>query len=119
MLQNYFKMFLPQEAGAFGKYIEKKPEEEATQKIEKIYILYIYREYLLCLQSNASDSLLQKCTNFVKPPLRFSRFEGSIIPERSIIPELVAFNFSSCQRFYSELIMVAKFCKMILDSLSY
>ena len=49
-------------------------------KIEKICILYFYREYLLCLESNASASfLLQKCINFVEQ-LKFSHVEGSIIP---------------------------------------
>ena len=46
----------------------------------KICILHIYREYLLCLQSNASGSFLEKCINFVEQRLKFSHFEGSIIP---------------------------------------
>ena len=45
----------------------------------KIYILNFYREYLLCPQSSASSSSPQKCINFVEQ-LRFSHFEGSIIP---------------------------------------
>ena len=49
-------------------------------KIEKICILYIYWEYLLCMQSNASGSFLQICINFVER-LKFSHFEGSIIPK--------------------------------------
>ena len=43
-------------------------------------MLYIYREYLLCLQSSVSGSFLQKCSNFVEQRLKFSHFEGSIIP---------------------------------------
>ena len=39
----------------------------------------MYREYLLCLQSHASGSFLQKCINFVEP-LKFSHFEGNKIP---------------------------------------
>ena len=49
-------------------------------RIEKICILYIYREYLLCLQSNASGILLHKCINFAEQQLIFSHFEGSMIP---------------------------------------
>ena len=48
----------------------------------KICILYIYWKYLLCLQSNASGSFLKTCINFVEQRLRFSQFEGSIIPSR-------------------------------------
>ena len=47
----------------------------ATPKIEKIYILYIYRKYLVCLQSNTSGSFLQKCLNFSEQQLTFSHFE--------------------------------------------
>ena len=49
-------------------------------KIEEVCILYIYREYILCLQSNPSGSFLQKCINFVEQPLKFSHFEDSIVP---------------------------------------
>ena len=79
MQQSYFKFFLAQEAGAFGNNIGKEPQK-TTPKIEKICILYIYREYLLCLQSNASGSFLQKCINFVKQRFNFSHFEGRIMP---------------------------------------
>ena len=53
--KNYFKIFLPQEAGAFGNNIEKEPQKP-PRKLKKICILHIYREYLLCLQSNTSRS---------------------------------------------------------------
>ena len=51
-----------------------------TPKIENIYILCIYREYLLCPKSNGSGSFFQKCINFVEQRLKFSHFEGSIKP---------------------------------------
>ena len=45
-----------------------------------IYIyIYIYI-YVLCLQSRESGSFLQTCIDFVKERLKFSHFEGSIIP---------------------------------------
>ena len=81
--ENHFKKFLPQEAGAFGNNIEKEPQKPHP-KLKKYvyiyYILYIYREWLLCSQSNASGSFLQKCTNFAEQWFKFSHFEGSIIP---------------------------------------
>ena len=70
MQQKLFQIFLLQEAGALGK---------TTPKIEKICIIYISMVYLLCLQSNASGSFLQKSINFVEQQLKFFRFEGSII----------------------------------------
>ena len=51
-------------------------------KIEKICILYICREHLLSLQSNAIGSFLQKY--FVEQRIKFSQFEGSIIPQDEI-----------------------------------
>ena len=59
---------------SFWKY-HRKRTAKATPKIEKICILYIYREYLLCLQSNASGSFLQKYI-FVEQRLKFCQFEG-------------------------------------------
>ena len=59
-LFQFFFFFLPHEAEAFGNNI-KKGTAKATLKIEKICVLYIYNEYLLCLQYNASGSFLQKC----------------------------------------------------------
>ena len=76
--KNYFKKILPQEAGAFGNNIEKEPKKPHP-KLKK-YILYIYREYLLCLQSSTSGSFLQKFINFVEQQLKFFCFEGSMIP---------------------------------------
>ena len=56
MQQKKFNFFLSQEAGVSGN--NKKEIAKATPEIEKIYvyILNIYREYLLCLQSNISGS---------------------------------------------------------------
>ena len=51
----------------------------------KICILYIYWEYLLRLQSNASGSFLQTCINFVEKWLKFSHFQGSIILNSNFI----------------------------------
>ena len=45
----------------------------------KIYVLYIQREYFICLQSIASVSFLQKCINFVEQWSKISHFKGSII----------------------------------------
>ena len=56
--KNYFKIFLPLEARTFGN--NRKEPTQATPNIEKIYILYIYTEYLICLQSNASGSFFAK-----------------------------------------------------------
>ena len=65
MQQKLVQNFLQQEVGAFGNNIEKEPQKPRP-KLKKIRILYIYREYLLCLQSNASESFLQKCIDFVE-----------------------------------------------------
>ena len=46
----------------------------------KICKLYIYWEYLLCLESNASGSFLQTRINFVEQRLKFSHFASSITP---------------------------------------
>ena len=70
--KNYFNIFLPQEAGAFGKK-HRKGTVKATPKIEKIFILYADREYLLCLQFKANGSFfLQKCIICRTPTQIFS-----------------------------------------------
>ena len=80
-IKSYFKTFLSQEAGASGSNKEKEPQKPHPN-LKKIYIymLTIERTYLLCLPSNASGSRLQTCTDFVERQLKFSHFEGSIIP---------------------------------------
>ena len=79
MQQKLFQMFFSTRSWSFWN-LHRKGTAKATSKIEKICILYIYREYLLRLQSNASCSLLQKCINFLEQPLKFSHFEGGMIP---------------------------------------
>ena len=48
----------------------------------KIYIYYIFAENIFSAYNifNASGRFLQKCINFVEQRLKFSHFEGSIIP---------------------------------------
>ena len=76
--KNYF-IFLFPKAGAFGN--KKEKEVQKPRPKFKKYVNYIFtREYLLCLQSNASGSFLQTCINFVEQRLNFSHFEGSMIP---------------------------------------
>ena len=75
--KNYFKSFSLQDAGAFGN--NRKRTVKATPKTEKICIIYIHREYLLCLQSNASSNFLQKGINLVEQQLKFSNFDGNMI----------------------------------------
>ena len=67
--KNYFNFFLPQEAGAFGNNTERELQKPRPKL--KIFILYIYREYLLCLQSIPSGRFLQKCINFLQKCLNF------------------------------------------------
>ena len=67
---NYFKIFLPQEAGAFGSNMEKE-SQKPRPKLKNMHPKYIYREYLLCLQSDASVSFFQKFINFVEQRLKF------------------------------------------------
>ena len=53
-----------QVAGAYG--YNKKIAAKAMLKFEKIWILKTCREYLLCLQCNASRNFLQTCIKFVE-----------------------------------------------------
>ena len=39
--KNYLEVFLPQEDGAFGNNVEKKPQKPRPS--HKLYMLYIYR----------------------------------------------------------------------------
>ena len=59
--KNYFKIFLLQEAGAFGS--NRKWTAKAIPNFEEICILYIYGEYLLCLQSSA---ILNYCSGITR-----------------------------------------------------
>ena len=40
--KNYYKIFLPQEVGAFGNYIEKEPQKPRTKMKKPVY--YIFTE---------------------------------------------------------------------------
>ena len=76
-MQQIFIIFLPQEAGAFGNNTGKEPQNPRP-KLENTNTIYLLR-ILLCLQSNASGSFLQKCINFVEQRLEFSHFEATTI----------------------------------------
>ena len=76
MQQKLSQMFLRQEAGASGN--NRIRTTRSTPKIEKICILNIYREHLLCLQCNASGRFLQTCIDVSGQRLKFSHFESSI-----------------------------------------
>ena len=78
-VEKIISSFLAKEAGVFGKK-HRKGIAKVTPTIEKICVIYLYRN-LLCLQSNASGNFLQKCINFVEQRLKFSHFKGSIIPQ--------------------------------------
>ena len=74
--KNYINFFYREKLELLEK--QRKRNAEAKPKIEKKYLLSNYREYLFCLQSNASGSFLQTCINFVEQRLKFSHFEGGI-----------------------------------------
>ena len=57
MQQKLFQNFFIPRSWSFWKH-HKKGIAKATPKIEKIYIVNIHREYLLCPQSKASGSVL-------------------------------------------------------------
>ena len=59
------KTFLQHDAKAFGSNIGKEPQRSRL-KLKNMYIIYIYSEYLLRLQPNASGSFLQTYINFVE-----------------------------------------------------
>ena len=79
MQQKLFQISFTTESWSFWKE-HRKGSAKATPEIEKVYILYIYREYLLRLHSNVIDSFLQKFISFVEQRLKFPHFEGSTIP---------------------------------------
>ena len=78
MQQKLFQFFLTTKCRSLWKK-HIKGTAKPTPKIEKIWVLCIYREHLICLQSNASGISLQTCINFVERRLKFSHFEGSIL----------------------------------------
>ena len=76
--QNYFKFFLPQEAGAFTNNKEKQSQKPRPKL--KIHIFQFLERIFALKQSSTSGSFLQTCISFVEKQLKFSHFEGSIIP---------------------------------------
>ena len=64
MLQKLFQNFFTTRSWSF--LVHRKRTAKTTPKIEKNMYIYIYRGYLLCLQSNASGSFLQNSVNFVE-----------------------------------------------------
>ena len=58
MHQKLFQNFLITRRWSFWKQ-HRKGTVKVTLKIRNICVLYIYREYLLCLQSNASGKFLK------------------------------------------------------------
>ena len=75
--KNHFKIFFTTWSWSSFKW-HRKGIVKATPKIEKIYILIFYREYLFCLQSSANGSFLQTRIDFVEQWVKFSNFDGSI-----------------------------------------
>ena len=57
--------------------IEKEPQKPRSKLKKKVYFLNIYREHLL--STTCIAVFLQTCINVVEQ-LKFSHFEGSIIP---------------------------------------
>ena len=78
-MQQKFQNFFLSTNWSFWKQ-HRKGTAKTMPKIEKKTYLTFYREYMLFLQSTASGSFLQTCINFVEQRLKFSNFEGSIIP---------------------------------------
>ena len=74
MQQKLFKNFLLQEVGASRNNIEKELQKPLP-KLKKIYMLNIYREYLLYLQSNASSRFLQTYIIFLDQWVNFFYFK--------------------------------------------
>ena len=75
----YFKIFLPQEAGAFGNNIEKEPQKLRPNLKKFVYYIFLENTYSACSPMQVIV-FLQKCINFVGQRLPFSHFEGTIIP---------------------------------------
>ena len=60
--------------------ITKERNHKSHAQNWKICMLCVYWEYLPCPQSNASGSFSQTCINIVEQRLKFSHFEGTLIP---------------------------------------
>ena len=63
--KNYFKKFLPQEAGAFGNNVEKEPQKPCPKLKRHVY--YIFTENI-CSACNPMQVVifLQKCILILK-----------------------------------------------------
>ena len=66
-------MFLQQEVRAFENNIGQELQK-SRPKFKNMYTIYF------CQQFNTSGSFLQTCISFVGKRLKFSHFEGSMIP---------------------------------------
>ena len=69
--KNYFNFFITKSWNFCKQH--RKGAAKVLPKIEKIW--NIYREYLLCLESNANVISLQTCINFVEQWLKVSQFK--------------------------------------------
>ena len=70
--KNYFKMFLPQETGAFRNNIEKKPQKPRPKF--KNYVCYLFTDNICSACSPMQLAVsLQKCINFVEQRVKFSQ----------------------------------------------
>ena len=76
--QKLFQNFLPQESGVFGNNIDKEPEKPSA-KLKK-YVYYIFKN--ICSACNPMQVVVfcKKYITFVVQRLKFSHFEGNIIP---------------------------------------
>ena len=73
----YFKTFLSEEAVAFGN--NRKGTSKITAKNKKkLYIKYLQKIFLLCLQFTASDRFWQACINFVEQCFKLSQIINTI-----------------------------------------
>ena len=78
MQQKSVQIFLQQEAGVFGNNVGSEPQKPRP-KLKIMYIIYLLRIFALpAIQ--CKRQFLQTCINFVEKRLKFSHFEGSIIP---------------------------------------
>ena len=64
--KNYFKNFLPQEAGAFGNNTEKEPQKPCPKFKKCAY--YIFTELIFAMSAIQCkwQFFLQKCINFLE-----------------------------------------------------
>ena len=99
MQQKLFKIFLSQEAGAFGNNIEKEPPKPRP-KLKK-YVYYKFTENI-CSAGNSVQVVVfcKKVLTLWNHDSTFSHFEGSIIPPQKITFFIEDF-FSKCDQIRS------------------